>query len=222
MTVFDAALLAALLLLLPAHALWRSLREGAGRPEPVAARYRRTILLGSALVGALLLIWSEAARPWAALGLDRPFTGGGLVRLSVSAFLLLALAAVTQLRKSKVDPATMERVEAMLPKTGGELAVFPVVMLVVGGGWELLYRGYLLWALEPRIGTVAAILVAAAAYGASHGYRGRGPFVGAMAGALVFTIAYALTRSLWWLMLLHMGLLIVGLLARRAAAAGKG
>jgi membrane protease YdiL (CAAX protease family) len=221
MTVFDAALLVVLLLLLPARALWRSLREEA-RPEPVAAKYRRTILLASALVGALLLIWNGAGRPWPALGLDSPFTAGGLVRLAGSALVLLALAATAGLRKAEVDAETMKRAEAMLPKTRGERAAFVAVMLVVGAGWELLYRGYLLWALEPKLGTIAAVLVASCAYGAAHGYRGRGPFIGAMAGALAFTLAYALTRSLWWLMLLHMGLPLVGLLAGRAAGRSDG
>jgi membrane protease YdiL (CAAX protease family) len=222
MTIFDAALLGVLLLLLPGRALWRSFREEAARPEPVTAKYRRTLLLASALVGTLLLTWHESARPWALLGLDPPFGTAGLIRLGASVFLLTALAATARRRKAEVDPATMRRAEEMLPKTRGEVAAFLLVMLVVGAGWELLYRGFAIWALEPGLGTVRAVLVAGGAYAVSHGYRGRTQFIGAVAGALAFTLAYVLTRSLWWLMLLHMGLPLVGLMAHRAARPAHG
>jgi len=214
MTAFDAALVAVLLLGLPARALWSDLRKG--RPaEPKAARYRRTIVLGCALAAWLVALWRLTGRPWALLGLDPPLAGHGLVRLGAVALLLLLLASATLLRKKPADPAALERAAQILPSGRGELPGFLLTILVAAIGWELLYRGFLLWALEPLLGTAGAVLAAAAAYGAGHGYKGRGPFLGAIAGAFVFALAFALTRSLWWLMLLHAGLPLVGLLAGR-------
>jgi membrane protease YdiL (CAAX protease family) len=217
MTPFDAALVAVLLLVVPGRALWSDLRRG--RPaEPRAARYRRTIVLGAALAGWLLALWRFTGRPWASLGLDPPLTAPGLARLGGAALLVLLLAATTRLRRKPADPATRARAAEILPAERGELPGFLLAILVAAVAWELLYRGYLLWALEPWLGSAGAILAAAAAYAAGHGYKGRGPFLGAIAGALVFTLAFALTRSLWWLILLHAGLPLVGLLASRARA----
>lgn len=60
----------------------------------------------------------------------------------------------------------------------------------IGIGWELLYRGFLLLALAPWLGTWGAVVLAAVAYGAAQGYKSPGQ----------------LTGSLWWLMLLHVAM----------------
>jgi len=214
MTALDWALAAVLLLGLPARALWSDL--GGRRPaERKSARYGRTIVLGCALTAWLVALWRLTGRSWASLGLDPPLAGHGLLRLGAVALLLLLLASATMVRKKPADPAALERAAGILPSQRGELPGFLLTLLVAAIAWELLYRGFLLWALEPWLGTAGAIVAAAAAYGAGHGYKGRGPFLGAIAGALVFTLAFALTRSLWWLMLLHAGLPLVGLLAAR-------
>lgn len=216
MTIIDDALLLILLIGLPARALWGDLRRQ--RPPshtPKLARYGRTILMGGALAGAVIALWLESGRAWRSLGFDPPFTPAGLARLAVAGALLLALAAARS-RKGEVDPKTMKRAAEMMPEGRAETAAFIPFVLVVGCGWELLYRGYALWVLEPRIGTVTAVAVAAAAYAAAHGYKGRREFIGSLVAAFAFTIAYALSRSLWWLMLLHAGVPVVGLLAMRA------
>jgi len=47
------------------------------------------------------------------------------------------------------------------------------------------------------------VTFAALAYGVSHGYKSPAQFGGSIALSFVFAIAYALTLSLWWLMLVH-------------------
>lgn len=71
----------------------------------------------------------------------------------------------------------------------------------------------MLWALSPWIGTVGAVIVAAIGYGLGHGSKRAGSVGGAVVSSFIFTIAYALTGSLWWLMLLHAGLPIILMLA---------
>ena len=41
------------------------------------------------------------------------------------------------------------------------------------------------------------------AYGAAHGYKNPRQFAGSIAASFAFAIGYALTGSLWWLIVLH-------------------
>jgi membrane protease YdiL (CAAX protease family) len=42
---------------------------------------------------------------------------------------------------------------------------------MLGAGWELLYRGFLLLVLTPSIGAWGAVAVSGLSYGAAHGYK---------------------------------------------------
>jgi hypothetical protein len=54
-----------------------------------------------------------------------------------------------------------------------------------------------------------------------HGYQGVGKMAASIVSALLFTLAYVLTGSLWWLMLLHVLLpLYMGLSGYRAFNSG--
>ena len=57
---------------------------------------------------------------------------------------------------------------------------------------------------------MAAVCIAALTYGAAHGYKNRTQFVASVISAFVFTIAFVLTGSLWWLMLIHTAIGIAG------------
>lgn len=81
----------------------------------------------------------------------------------------------------------------------------------------MLYRGYLWWILAPLLGSVGAVLVMGLSYGLAHGYRGRGALAASVVSALLFAAAYALTHSLWWLIVIHTGLPLVGLRVRRSS-----
>lgn len=48
-----------------------------------------------------------------------------------------------------------------------------------------------------------AVVLAAVSYGAGHGYKSFKQFAGSIGVSLAFTIGYALTGSLWWLIVLH-------------------
>lgn len=82
----------------------------------------------------------------------------------------------------------------------------------------MLYRGFLLAVLIPHIGALAAISSAALAYGLAHGYKSPRQLIGTVA-AFIFTIAYYLTESLWWPMLIHAGMgMLVALAAYKVAS----
>lgn len=211
----DTALAILLLLVVPARALWRE-RTGRAATAEKATRYRATIALVGALVAVLAIDWVAAARPVGALGLGTPVTAPALAGLGVAAVLLVLLAVVARRQRDRPLQAASAARPALLPDTPAERRLFVLLAIAVGFGWELLYRGFLLFALAPRVGTIGAVVVAALAYAVAHGFRGRRAFAASLASAFVFTIGYAVTGSLWWLILLHTGLPLVGLMAGRA------
>ncbi|MGN6268586.1 MAG: CPBP family intramembrane glutamic endopeptidase [Sphingomonas sp.] len=218
--MLDILLLICLLLIVPGWQVWRSRTEAGRPPESRSTRYRRAILGALALAALLAADWVVARRPVAALGLDWPIARAGLIGLAIAITLLIAVAATSPGDRRPVDPeraAKAKQAAAMLlPETPGELRLFLLFLALVGVIWELLYRGYLLWALTPTLGTIGAVIIAALAYGLAHGFKSASQFAASLASALAFTIGYALTHSLWWLIALHIGLPLLGLsLARR-------
>ena len=208
--MIDTVLLVCLIVLLPGYQLWRSRTEAARPPRSRSATYVQALIKPALLVALLAIDWLVAGRPISLLGLDWPLSRGSSIGFAIAFAILIALAATARFQKPSSDRAMREEGAIMHPETTEEVWLFVLFAVTLGVAWELLYRGFLLWALEPHIGTVGAIIVAATAYGCAHGYKSAGRFTASIASAFVFTIAYALSRSLWWLMLLHAALPLMG------------
>jgi membrane protease YdiL (CAAX protease family) len=208
--VSDLLLTACLVVLLPSYQLWRSLKTRNTPPKPGVGRYVRGMAIAVVLTVAMLAIWLGDGRSWTALGLGLPLPG--LIGLGLAVVGLVGMGVLMR-RQMTAAGGPPKVASDLLPTTPNERRMFLVMGVVLGVAWELLYRGYLLWMLAPRLGTVAAVVIASAAYGAAHGYKGPKPFVGSLLSALIFTTAYALSHSLWWLMLIHAGLPILMMLA---------
>lgn len=211
--MLDHLLAFLLLAVVPARALWRS-RPNAVASEPKTIRYLTTIGIVAGLLSILTADWLVAGRAVKALGLDPPTTTPALVGLCLAAMLLFVLRLVIS-RKSAATRADVEKVRReLMPETPVERRLFLLLSLAVGFGWETLYRGFLLYYLQPHVGLWAAVAVAALAYGTAHGFKSPGQFAGSIAAALAFTIGYAATWNLWWLVLLHTGLPLLSLSTR--------
>lgn len=203
-----------LVLLLPAQQMWRSLRTP-GKPAATRTRQRRYwastrwVMILLAVLAAVVL---QRGRTPAELGLDWPPGPTGLWGIAFSLLLLVLLWGGDMFYQRRATPAARAKLRAglaedkMMPRTAAELASFLVMSLVLGAGWEILYRGFLLLVLTPHVGQAGAIVLAALAYGASHGFATPKQFVGSIVSAFLFTIAYAFTHSLWWLIVVHSGL----------------
>jgi membrane protease YdiL (CAAX protease family) len=205
----EIALAFYLVFILPGMQLRRSLRPVEGPKRSRTQRYLSTIRQIALLLLALAAVcWWNGYTP-AALGLSAPTAGPALWSLTGVAIALPVLHFVGKMFENKMDPAKRAAAQGKIlanqgfPRTPAELRLFILLMLFVAVGWELLYRGFLMLALTPLIGTWGAVAVAAVAYGAGHGYQGAKPFAGAIVSALLFTVGYVLTDSLWWLMLVH-------------------
>jgi membrane protease YdiL (CAAX protease family) len=168
------------------------------------------------LLGALLFCAWHGSWSAADLGMEFPLPAAGKWELLISLMLLagLQLAAVlTERRQDETQRAALAAKlgeHKFLPRTHKEFWIFALLALCMGAGWELLYRGFLLHVLVPEIGTGWAVVLSALAYGLAHGYQNPKQLIGSVVSALLFAIGFAVTHSLWWLMLFHVGLPLLG------------
>ena len=226
--MIDYVLAILLIVVMPARALYKS-RRGARSDADRVKRYVLSSAIIAGLLGILSYAWVHAARTASLLGLDMPLSTRGIVGFAIAAVIVAALALAKVFVKRKNQASKSETTKHRLagneffPRNRRELCLFLLFALLAGCGWELLYRGFLIWFLVPHTGTIVAICIAAFAYAAAHGYKGRTQFIASIVSAFAFTIAFVLTASLWWLMLIHTAVGVVGGFAGyRRASAGDG
>lgn len=224
LNVLDYALLASLLVILPARSVWRTWISPLAE-STVTSRYRRTLLVVLGLLSLLAANWIFAGRSAASLGLALPSSVYEYGLLGIAAAILaVAATGMLHLHQKPAKPGSMEA-EGLeqLPKTMPEVRLAILAAFGLGFGWEVLYRGYLLFALVPVTGTAAAVTLAAMSYAIGHGDKSVLRFAGSAVAAFVFTIAFAATGSLWWLIVVHVGLPLLAAVHgwKRIAAAGN-
>lgn len=217
--VIEFALTAWLVLGLPALAWWQHVRKGT-RPERTRrAGLQFNVAMIATMLGVMaLLAWGLGWSP-ADLGFDLPLSRAGEIGLVIALALIAAtrmIDAVWKRRHPEAAHRARAQFDVMLPRTAADLHWLAAFTLVAGTGWEILYRGFLLWVLSPLIGVVGAVCVAATAYGLAHAFKSRKQVLGTLVLSFAFTLAFVFTHSLWWLMLVHvyMGVPIV-LIGRR-------
>ncbi|MGV7206977.1 CPBP family intramembrane glutamic endopeptidase [Oxalobacteraceae bacterium A2-2] len=212
----DALLALYLLLVLPGTQMWRSLRRKDAAPPADRHTPLRKLLANLRLAGLPLAAMAIACRlngyGTADLGLSAPASGAPLWCLIGAAIAALVLLAGTPLSERRMTPEKRAAYRARLrdmpgmPRGDADMLLFLPTVLLLGCGWELLYRAYLLLVLPPLTGMPAAIALSAIAYGAGHGYSNARQFILSIVSALLFALAYVASGSLWWLMLIHTAL----------------
>ena len=203
--MLDSMLAFALLIAFPAYATWRNFCS----QLPIRdnrSRYLRTIFLIGSLLLLLTASWLYHSRDIISLGLSLPTAPLAMSGFAVgAAMLLLLLVAVAQVPLGG-EPGEQDTLASILPRSANELWLFAAFSFFAGFGWEVLYRGFLLFYLVPIIGLPMSVAVASIAYGISHGVKDTKRLAGSIAFAFVFTAGYVLTGSLWWLVLIHIAL----------------
>jgi membrane protease YdiL (CAAX protease family) len=185
---------------------WQLARKPAEQRNLVQ-RYWQTLVRGWLVAIVVVAVWYRADRTFAALGLDWPIGSRGLWGFAFDALLMVAFAMQLK-RLPELARKSPEKANAVLkrlkitPRTGTELSVFLAVAITAGVWEEMLYRGFLVWFLAPA-GLVAAVVGSSLIFGLGHAYQGvRGMLTTAAVG-LIFAVAFAMTQSLWWLMMAH-------------------
>jgi membrane protease YdiL (CAAX protease family) len=207
-----------LLVVLPVRALIPK-RVGAPR-RSLPERYARTSVEIAALLAGLMVVSLLTGMTASDLGLGWPPALAGQAGLAAAALILAALAVTVVLMSPSKSPREQSAM-AELPSGPREMRLFLLFGIAAGVGWEVLYRGFLLWWLTPLIGLAGAIVAASVAYGLAHGWKSWGQGLGSIGSAFLFTIGFAATGSLWWLIAIHSGLPLVALLAGWRARDGK-
>lgn len=229
--MLNILLAAYLLIVSPGLALWRSLRPKDDKPP--RAPMRRYWSMTWKILVMLGVLWAgswQAGYTRADLGFDLPLSKAGAWGLGFAALLFAGLWLANTIMAGRMTPELRAEHERKMleapfpwPRNGIETVGFVVSMSLMTGAWEILYRGFVLLLLAPVTGMPVAIVISALAYGLAHGYQNPKQLIGSIVAALVFTIAYALTHSLWWLIVIHAGWLLMMLPAalraqRRRAA----
>jgi membrane protease YdiL (CAAX protease family) len=219
--MIELALAFYLVFILPGRHIWRSIRPNDQPKRPITERY----LVSMRDIGLLLLVllaicwWSGYSA--ADMGLSAPVAGAPLWCLIASAVAMTALLAGSIIQVARMTPEKRAEMQEKgsavgMPSTAAELRLFAPLSFMIGAGWELLYRGFLLLALTPYIGAWGAVAVSGLAYGAAHGYKNPKQFSLSVASALAFATGYLLSGSLWWLMVIHIILPLSGAISMAA------
>jgi len=206
-TVYDVLLVVYAALVMPAL----SARNGRklSPDAPLAPRYLRMMLRGWLAAAATAALWTFTKRPPAALGLDIPLGAGGMIGLAIACAVLVVAIVVQLLLPRLMTPQRRERLRGqmraikILPRSTVELLLFLGVSLTAGVWEELVYRGFLFWFIAPYAGIAGAVVLSTLVFGIGHVYQGWRGALNASVLGLLFAIGYALSRSLWWLMLIH-------------------
>lgn len=210
---FDLLLLALILLGLPVRA-WFAMRELKAAPEDElpAVRSRlwtRAVLSQWTLVAAVLALWAWQRRWWSGLNVVARF--GPMEAGMVVGIVILVILLDRQRRTLDRDPQVVERlrarlssVERLMPATRAEFPRFALLAVTAGVCEELLFRGFVTWALAHLLPSyVAAALVQAALFGVAHAYQGpRGVLTTGLVGVFLTAVVW-LTGTLWMAMLIH-------------------
>lgn len=207
-------LAAYLLLAAPALNMWRSLRPKSNKGSRTP--FLRYWSMSWQVMVMLAIFWLgswQAGYSAREVGFDIPLSSAGAWGLGFAVLLLGGLALAGNVIERRYTPERRAENERKLldadfpwPRTGGEALAFALSMSFMTAGWEILYRGFILLLLTPSTGLPIAIAISALAYGVAHGYKSPKQLTASIISAFVFTIAYAWTHSLWWLIVIHAGL----------------
>jgi len=203
-----------LLIVHPAFNLWRSLRPKSNKPpRALMLRYWSMTWQGLLLLAVLWAGSWEAGYTLRDIGFDLPLSTAGVWGLCFAVLLIGGLwIAANVIERRKSPEARVESERKVLdssfpwPRNGRETLAFVVSISIMTAAWEILYRGFVLLLLTPSTGLPLAIAISAFAYGIGHGYTNPKQLLASIFSAFVFTIAYAMTHSLWWLIVIHAGL----------------
>lgn len=156
--------------------------------------YRRGIIAQWVCAAIVVAMWIGFDRSWTDLGLA-PSHGlqlwGGIalavIVVGLAAQQARAIGRVTPERRAQIRPA-FASVEFLLPHTRDEARAFMVLSLTAGVCEELVYRGFLVWVLQPYVGVVGAMALGVALFAVGHAYQGKRGILKTAAAGVVMSL----------------------------------
>lgn len=179
--------------------------------------YAEVILVEWAATALLAVLWWHSARPASALGLGFTPSLGAWVAVAVAAAIVWFLARQTWgvYRRADLRAQTREQIgplDTIMPRNRREMGWFVGLSVTAGFCEELLFRGFLFWWLDARLGlgTLGAAVVSTVIFGLMHSYQGWSGMVrtGAVGGVMMGL--YWLAGSIWPVVVLHVLVDVLG------------
>jgi membrane protease YdiL (CAAX protease family) len=186
--------------------------------EPSRARvwlWSSAIVLLWTLVAAGVALWIFERRSWAELRLVAPHgwrvvgTIGLLV--AVATFYGRSVATIKRARRSNRRIKLPKNVARRAPHSHVELAWWLALSLSAGMCEEFIFRGYLIWVLQPTLGIWLAAAASLIVFAAAHAYQGAKGVV-----------AVGVVGSMFTLIVLVFGSLVAAIAVHTLVDAGEG
>jgi membrane protease YdiL (CAAX protease family) len=156
---------------------------------------------------ATVCVWQH--RPPELLGLGPPTSTPALIALGLGIAWSIGIAAIcwSDVRHSRTcEDCRREFHEDTLKtygRTPADLRRFPLYVGALQAiTEEVIFRAFLIWVLTPLLGTIGAVIAAALCFGIAHAATLRWAFFATGVGLVLGTV-YALTESLWGIMIAH-------------------
>jgi membrane protease YdiL (CAAX protease family) len=180
----------------------------AGDPNARSRTYVRTLWEEWLLAAAVVAVMLYAGRSLSVLFLGVPhgwrlWLGAGLPAVYGALIVVQGRALAAKPASLVKLRARLQPLRALIPHTAGEFRLFVPLSFTAGICEELLYRGYLVWALQHWIGLWAAAGVSMVVFGLAHAYQGRQFAVRALYAGVGMGLLALVTGSLLPGMALH-------------------
>ncbi len=212
MTTADAVYVAliAIGLTIDSFVLWPAFLRRSDA-EPARARvwvWSSTIVLLWTLVAAGVALWMLERRSWTELRIVAPhgwrILGTIGLLLAVVIFYARSFATITRARRSNKRIKLPNNAARRAPHTGAELAWWLALSISAGICEEFIFRGYLIWVLQPALGLWFAAAASLVVFAAAHVYQGaKGVVAVGVVGGLLTLIVLGF-QSLVPAILVHM------------------
>jgi len=158
------------------------------------------IVLLWTLVVAGIALWIVERRSWTELRLVAPhgwrLLGTIGVLVAVALFYARSVATIRRARRSNRRIKFPEHVARRAPHTRVELAWWLALSLSAGICEEFIFRGYLIWVLQPALGVWLAAAASLIVFAAAHAYQGAKGVVAVGAVGTLFTLIVFVFGSL--------------------------
>ncbi|WP_166881954.1 CPBP family intramembrane glutamic endopeptidase [Massilia mucilaginosa] len=201
-----------LFLLVPAYHLWSPMRQKTLPPSRIARYWSMIGTMGVLLLMLLAHAWQRGqGADMVGIGFDLSANQRYLVAAAIVVVALWHLGMHAAMRMIDTDAGVAQAFDKMsrnqlMPRTLAEARLYVLFVIVIGIGSDLLYRGFLINTLVPVGGAIVAILLASLADALTYGYDKPRDIPGNIALSLVLGIAFYLSQSLLWIIVLHLGL----------------
>ena len=140
-------------------------------------------------------------------------SGWRLIASVVVTLVVAAFMAIQGVSAGRADETTRRALRPklgyaipILPRTAVERDWFMALSATAGLCEELIYRGFVVWALEPWLGLWGAAVASVAAFGVAHAYLGRQGMLRATLAGVVLGLIVLAFRSIYPAMILHVAL----------------